>query len=484
VGKRETAVEIASTLNISLLRLLGAVPIAAAISSCAGGASNPPLVSLLPPGASDESHHKSSKYIKHVIVMIQENRSFDDFFATFPGADGTTEGKTPSGKIPLKEVNLVESCDFGHSYEGYRGDYDDGKMDGWVNEGAGKCKGKAGKAPYQYVNPAQIAPYWDIGKQYVLADEMFQTQGSGSFTGHQDLIRGGTMIDQGQTQSLVDNPTAFPWGCDAPGGTTTPLLVWKSGMLSRISDGPYPCTNKFPSSGEYYGTMRDLLDAKKISWKYYSPPVKNGVGEYWNAYDAIAAVRYSSEWGTNVTTSSPFEKGIFTDISSGNLASVSWLIPDDGNSDHPGSASDRGPSWVASVVNAVGQSKYWKSTAIVIIWDDWGGFYDHVPPPSFDHWGGLGFRVPMMLVSAYARKGSGSEGGYISPTQYEFGSVLKFIENNWNLGSLGTTDTRATSIDDCFDFSQPARTFTEIPSSYSRSFFRHLRETYQPIDSE
>ena len=134
----------------------------------------------------------------------------------------------------------------------------------------------------------------------------------------------------------------------------------------------------------------------------------------------------------------------------------------------PETAQTTGPSWVASVVNAIGESSYWDSTAIVIVWDDWGGFYDHEPPPFFDRWGGLGFRVPMIVVSPYARAGTSSQ-SYITHTQYEFGSILKFIESVWGLGQLGTTDTRANSIVDSFDFSQQPRAFVPIRIEVTRA---------------
>ncbi len=390
-----------------------------------------------------------------------------------------SNGKT----VPLKKVDLVEPCDFGHGWSGYVTDYDDGKMDGFDREGlGGKCRGmgSAGQRPYQYVNPSQIRPYWEIARRYVLGDHLFQTQGSGSYTAHQDLVRGSTTIDAKRVRSLVDLPSALPWVCDAPAGTTTSLLVWTGSKLQPAS-GPFPCTNQFPDSGAYYSTLRDLLDAKGVSWKYYSPGVKPGVGGYWNAFDTIAPVRYGREWKTNVTTS---EKVIYDDISQGKLRSVSWVIPDDANSDHPGPASDTGPSWVASVVNAVGESSYWKSTAIVVVWDDWGGFYDHVRPPSFDHWGGLGFRVPMLVVSAYARRGKSGQDGFISHTPYEFGSILKFVENTFALGRLKTTDERATSIGDCFDFTQPPRKFRPIGAKYSRRYFERQSPSDLPVDTE
>ncbi|MFZ0573077.1 MAG: alkaline phosphatase family protein [Candidatus Cybelea sp.] len=418
-----------------------------------------------------------ARYIRHVVIVVQENRTFDNLFATFPGADGTRYGEMKIGskqvRIELKAVPLDGLCDFGHSYGNYLSDYDHGLMDGFNLEGGSKkCPGKAGKAPYQYVSPSQVRPYWDIAHQYVLADHLFTTQGSGSFTAHQDLIAGGTTIDE-KTEALVDLPTHFPWGCDAPAGTVTSLLMAGAPPKYESGAGPFPCLK--------YETLRDLLDAKSITWKYYSPPEPHGTGALWDAFDAIEAVRDGPEWKTNVTHQPTV---IFSDISNGTLPAVSWVVPDDVNSDHPGDASDTGPSWVASIVNAVGESKYWHSTAIIVVWDDWGGFYDHVRPPFFDRWGGLGFRVPMLIVSAYSREGTSKQRGYVSHTQYEFGSILKFVEHIWGLGRLGTTDSRATSIIDCFDFAQSPRTFKRIPSSYSQQYFEHQPPSYEPVDSQ
>jgi phospholipase C len=465
----------------TFVRALGAALIAAlGITSCASGSSNatsPALPSLLSP-ATGSGSGGSSKYISHVVVVIQENRSFDDLFATFPGADGATEGleKLPSGDqyVQLKQVDLDSPCDWGHSWQTYIKDWDKGKMDAFNGEGGGqKCPGKAGTAVYQYVNPSEIGPYWTLAQQYVLGDQMFQTQGSGSFTAHQDLIAGGTILNPSQTESLVDFPSERPWGCDAPAGTVTSLLISDppKKLTREYHKGPFPCLS--------YETMRDLLDAKSVSWTYYSPPEPNGTGSLWNAFDAIQAVREGPEWKTNIRNSTK----LFDDVKHNKLANVSWVVPDDVNSDHPGVTKDYGPSWVASVVNAIGESNYWNSTAIVIVWDDWGGFYDNAPPPFMDQWGGLGFRVPMIVVSPYAREGQ-SGSGLVEHEQYEFGSILKFIENVWGLGQLGTTDKRATSIIDCFDFTQQPRQFQKIGSSYSRAFFEHQKPSCLPVDSE
>jgi phospholipase C len=156
------------------------------------------------------------------------------------------------------------------------------------------------------------------------------------------------------------------------------------------------------------------------------------------------------------------------------------------NSDHPGTGSNTGPAWVASVVNAIGTSPYWNSTAIVVLWDDWGGWYDDAAPPQVD-FRGLGIRVPCIVVSPFARVAPGQMAGYVSHTQYEFGSVLKFVEETFALPPLGTaalgyTDERATSLSDVFNFAQKPRPFGVIPASHDRAFFLHQMPSGLPPD--
>ena len=422
----------------------------AANSGTLGGAKTACAFSTALPCESTAAATGQPTPIRHVVIMIQENRSFDNFFATYPGADGTTTGMTHNGvTVPLYAGKLADTTDIGHSWPTFVKEYDHGKMDGFdlirFRGGA-----PAGLFPYQYVDPKHIQPYWAMARQYVLADHMFETQSSGSFIGHQDLIAGGSAI--AREKSLVNYPTDQPWGCDAPRGTKTSLITRDHGLLRN--QGPFPCLD--------YPTLRDLLDAKGVSWKYYAPRFywKSG-GWLWTAFDAIRAVRYSSEWRTNVV--SP-ETSIFADISNDRLPAVSWLIPDKTNSDHPESGSSNGPSWVARVVNAIGESREWNSTAIIVVWDDWGGWYDHVKPPQLDYQG-LGFRVPMLVISPYARR------GYVAHTQYESGSILRFVEDNWALGRLGTSDRRAKSIRNVFDFSRPARKFVPISAPRSLEYF-------------
>jgi phospholipase C len=449
--------------------------VALALTGCATASTASIPFAATSTGRSSVTRTAPSK-IQHIVILIQENRSFDNLFATYPGADGTTTGKIHTGQtVPLKKVGLIAK-DLCHAWRGFQIEYDGGKMDGFdeVPLGAG-CKKNvppAGSYTYQYVDPDKIRPYWTMAQQYVLGDHMFETQSSGSFIGHQDLIAGGTAINR--YQSLVDNPTPItsqtPWGCDAPSRTKTSLLTVKRRFLP--GEGPVPCLT--------YRTLRDSLDEGKVSWKYYAPPFASRSGEpeigrIWTAFDAIEAVRRGPEWTTNISFP---ETTIFNDIKGSRLPAVSWLIPDWLNSDHPGQGVTGGPSWVAQVVNAIGKNTIlWNTTAIIVVWDDWGGFYDHVPPPQLDYQG-LGIRVPMLVISPYAKQ------GYVSHTQYEFGSILKFVEDNWGLKRIRTTDVRANSIVDVFNFNQPPRKFQPIPAVLPQSYFEHQRPSYLPIDTE
>ncbi len=487
-----------------------ALTTAAGIVACGGGGS--PAGMPVIPGAAPVAQTKNR--IKHVVVVIQENRSFDNFFATFPGADGTKTGKAaamPASEraycrdngmpviakatsVPLTQTDLIgsgfgkngrfdEDTDLDHIYSGFKIEYDRGAMDGFDLAGSGADGSGLPTCTYayQYVDPSQIAPYWEIAKHYVLADHTFQTQGSGSFTAHQDLIAAGTEVSN--TEALIDNPTYFPWGCDANPPVRTAII--KRGGKVYPYGGPFPCLT--------YSTLRDLLDAKDVSWKFYAVRVQKESGcehgdtaGIWSAFDAIKAVRYSAEWQKNVTRSNLV---FFNDVAKRKLPAVSWITPDGLNSDHPaeykhppcgsaGPPTDTGPSWVASIVNTIGESPYWNSTAIVILWDDWGGFYDHVPPPTPRGWqGGPGFRVPMLIVSPYVK-------AHVDHTVYELGSILRFIEDVWDLGSLGRNDAHSTSIGDAFDFTMSPRKFHKIAAKYSRAYFLRQQPSGIPPDTQ
>jgi phospholipase C len=214
-----------------------------------------------------------------------------------------------------------------------------------------------------------------------------------------------------------------------------------------------------------------LLDAKALSWRYY---LSNRGPNEWNGPDAIKHIRQSSEYLTNVI-SPPSQ--VLTDIAQGHLPTVVWVTPNADASDHAIITDGSGPSWVASVVNAIGKSAYWNQTAIFVTWDDWGGWFDHVAPEQYNSYE-VGFRVPLIVISPYAKK------AYVSHKQHEFGSILKFMEETFNLGSLGTTDVRADNLTDCFDFSKPPRKFKRISAPLGPNYFLRQPPSHEPVDDD
>jgi phospholipase C len=462
-----------------------------ALAGCAAPGNGTTQNAMVPPVvAPNGAQAPVGNYIKHVVIIVQENRSFDNIFAGYPNAQSAMSGKMSDGKtIPLQATNFgAAHVDIVHNWREARLNWDHGKMDGFdLNTFSGGAP--SGTFAYAYLKRPLVAPYWAMAKQYVLADQMFPTMFGGSFTGHLDLIAGTAALSPKTTE--VDWPTDGDdaWGCDAPAGTTTWTLSTLRGPATSptpvpADNGPFPCFTQFR-------TMADTLNAKNVSWRYYAPPLSGPNqdlgGRVWSEFDAIKNVRdNANEW---TATGNPAGSGVswpqtnvLRDVAAGTLPGVAWVIPDNADSDHAGSASDTGPSWVAAVVNAVGKSPDWKSTAIVVVWDDWGGFYDNVDPPA-PNFIGLGIRVPCLIISPYAKK------NYVSHTQYEFSSILKFTEEAFGLPvvgppSFGYTDTRATSILDSFDFTQKPRAFTPIPAKYPASHFFEAKPSMIPPDDD
>ncbi len=428
-----------------------------------------------------------SQYISHVVVIVQENRTFENFFTGYPGANAPPSGcAIPEGRarptitrhvarrgassdcprgdisVALQPITFV-GPDLGHDWQTSQTDYDKGKMDGFS-----KFHGNYGPYPaYSYVERSLIKPYWDIARQYVLADEMFPTQWGGSFTGHLTLVAGTDDIDQSPSEAEIDNPTRAPYDCDSPPGTESSYVT--STQKVEMNKGPFPCFDQ-------WNTVANVLDNAGVSWKYYA--TKKLDAGIWEPFEAMQYVRYGPDWANIIAP----QTKILTDPGDGELASVSFVTPSTADSDHPIAKSDLGPSWVASVVNAIGESSYWNSTAIVVLWDDWGGWYDNAKPPQLDY-RGLGFRVPCLIISPYAKS------GYVDSTQYEFASILKFIEKVYGTGSIGPrsqgyTDQRATSLDAAFDFNQNPRSFTPITSKYPMSHFLHEPPSNGPVDTQ
>jgi phospholipase C len=444
--------------------LFTAIALGAALAGCAG-AHTIPQIKAAATFASDST--AASRYIKHVVVIVQENRTFDNLFYGFPGAHYAKYGSAHGKRIKLHSIGLIGPCLSNQWSEGIA-DYDGGRMDGFAqNHFACSRSGVVGDYVYSYVYHNEVAPYWTMAKTYVLADHMFPTMFGNSFTAHLDLIAATANLSP--STSEVDTPLAQPWGCDAPSGTKTSIL--DTSRNESIGGGPFPCFTQFR-------TLADTLDAKGVSWKYYAPSVSAFGGTIWSEFDAIANVRHGADWTRNVI--SPQTRAIY-DARNGKLPSVSWVIPDAMDSDHPG-FGQTGPSWVAAVVNAIGRSRDWKSTAIVVLWDDWGGWYDDMPPPQLDY-RGLGIRVPCIVISPYAKA------HYVSHTRYEFGSVVKLIEEVFGLSPLGPvrdgyTDARANSMLDVFNFRQKPRSFVPISAEKPASYFLTRPPSNWPPDDD
>jgi phospholipase C len=283
-----------------------------------------------------------------------------------------------------------------------------------------------------------------------LADEMYASNfDASSFISHQYII-------SGQAENAVNFP-AGAWGC--PGGSGD--YVNELGPDRKVPDGSeVVCWDP--------KTLGDEMDDAGVPWAYYAVSY-SGYPGIWSAYQAIRHIYFGNDWKQDVI-SPPSQ--VLSDAANGNLRTVSWVTPTCANSDHAGCDSATGPSWVASVVNAIGESQYWDSTAIFIFWDDYGGWYDPEKPKYLSN-DSLGLRIPMLIISPYAKQ------GYVSHVHYEHGSILRFIEDQFGLPRLAASDKRATSPEaDCFDFTQAPRPFQKIPSSLGIDYFLH----HQPAD--
>ncbi len=444
--------------------------------------------------------------IQHVVVIFQENRTPDNLFQGLciapygsPAACGTGEdqfdiaqqGTNSAGQtITLAPIDLgtagsdPQNYDLSHAHSAFVSMYDGGKMDGAdliACSPAAECPPKAHpNAQFMYVSPADVAPYLAMAQQYTFGDRMFQTNEGPSFPAHQFIFSGTSAPSspgaQYSTYFASENLTGGSIaGCIATAGTTV-TLIGPTGV--EVNPGLYPCYD--------HPAMSDLLDANEITWRYYTP----SAGSIWTAPDAIkdlcqaetvdgALACTGPDWTGDVIIP---ESQVLTDIVNGQLEQVSWVIPDGAQSDHALINNGSGPSWVASIVNAIGSSPYWANTAIIITWDDWGGWYDHVAPKVVNDgvsWGSgyiYGFRVPLIVVSPYAKA------GYISHTTHDFGSILKFIETTYDLPSLGYADAYADDLSDCFDLTQTPIVYQTIDAPLDAAHF--INKTQPAIDPD
>ena len=357
--------------------------------------------------------------IQHIVFIVKENRTFDNYFGTFPGADGATSGQISTGEvIPLGHTPDQMPHDIDHSFFPTVNAIHGGLMDQFdLIPGGGDLLG------YTQMMEADIPNYFAYARNFALADRMFSSLSGPSFPNHLYTVAA-------QSGRAIDNPDPWPnWGCDGDPES-----------LVRVMDEQGQVTTVFPCFE--FTTLADRLEAAGISWKHYGPG-PGQIGYIWSAFNAIGHIRFSSLWIDRVVSDTQF----ISDALEGNLPAVSWLVTDLEFSEHPPASTCVGENWTVDQINAVMQGPDWNSTAIFLTWDDFGGFYDHVPPPVLDNLG-LGPRVPLLIISPYAKP------GYISHQIYEFSSFLKLVEERFGLMPLTQRDFTANDMLDSFDFSQ------------------------------
>jgi phospholipase C len=468
---------------------------------------------------------------KNVVVIFQENRTPDNLFqglCTTPTACSITptwkqyniqtnnwlDKKSPTGVIQPLSIPLANNYDLDHNHPGWVKQCDKNAAGNCVMDGAAGCGPRNGtttcpsQPQFRYavgdptaLKPYTLQPYLNLATQYGWANYMFQTNQGPSFQAHQ-FIFGATSAPSAADDAMgifaSENMsgTGGGAGCIADPGVLV-RLIDSSGSETKLSP-IFPCFE--------HSTISDLLEAKtpQLTWRYYAPNAR-GIWTAPNAINHICGPSGTScigtNWKNNVDTRNPSD--VLTDITNCKLKQVTWVIPIGQNSDHAGSNTGGGPAWVASIVNAIGNSwtksgnkcDYWgansrgNETAIFITWDDWGGWYDHEPPAILASPEGgyqYGFRVPLIAVSAYTPV------RVVDNHRHDFGSILRFIEQNYGIANVGFADARcdpswankcaSDNLRAFFNYSHTPRTFKTIPANPGAEYF--INDKTPPTDPD
>jgi phospholipase C len=395
------------------------------------------------PATGDPTRFHTSTPIKHVVFVIKENRSFDNLFGRFPGADGATTADDHGEERPLSRgYDQRLPHDLPHDYQAAVRDYDGGKMDGFDLTPAADQY-----AFTQMTGPRMLPNYWHWAERFVLGDRFFASVNGPSFPNHLFTIaaQSGGSHDNPDAPSSKDRGDYKTWGCDAPKSERVDV-VDTEGVVHHVP----PCFD--------FRTEADLLERRDIPWAYYAaPPVpweqSPSSGYIWSAFASVRHIRDDpAEWTHHVF---PVQQ-VVNDIRHDRLPPVTWITPQFALSEHPEYSFCHGENWSTRVIDAIMRSPMWKDTAIFLTWDDWGGFYDHVPPPQIDKFG-LGIRVPFLVISPYAKQ------GFVDHRHNEFSSVLRFIEDNWGLPQLTKRDREAGNLHEAFDFGRTPRPPDPLP---------------------
>jgi len=360
--------------------------------------------------------------IHHFITLMQENHTFDNYFGNYPGADGIPSdicmpvnphrGSKPCVKPFHIGTNSVSPRDLDHSAATARLQYDGGRMDGFIS--ALTRRNQDGRLAMGYRNGDDLPFYWNLADQYVLYDRFFSSAFAGSYLNHVYWVSGSPAagFDRVPPGGLGNLPTIFDRLQKAH-------VTWKFYVQNYDPDLNYRTVDRFPGNR-----------ASQVIWV----PILN----FARYVDDPAIMRH-------VVPLSEYYK----DLDNGTLPEVSYIAPS-GPSEHPPSNLASGQAFVRGLINSLMDSSAWRSSAFLLAYDDWGGWYDHVTPPRVDNFG-YGFRVPAILVSPYARE------GFIDSTTLDFTSILRFIEQNWGLRPLTRRDATANSIGSGFDFAAAPR---------------------------
>ena len=407
----------------------------------------PPPVTVTPGPAFDaraELVELAGRRIEHVVYLIKENRTFDHMFGRFPGADGATTGLTCDGR----EIPLARAADDtpgpNHSFQGGLTAINGGRMNCFS-----ELEGGEHLESYVQFRPDQIPAYWAYAETYVLADRFFSsTYGptgiehlftvgatTDDFTDHERELPPGQFGANGIPREYCLDPSERMWSFRrqlTQAQEADAFELEEQALVGALKARYWflrtACTD--------IRILPDLLEDAGVSWRYYL-----GDNTYINTLSLVEHVVFGPMVRKVVS-----DDDFLVDLANGELPAVSWLIPDVEVSEHPAAASMcEGENWTVEIVNAIMRSPEWRRTAIVITWDDFGGFYDHVPPPHVDLFG-FGPRVPMLLISPWARR------GHVTSDTLEFSSVLKMIETIWGLPSLTARDRRASDMLNLFDF--------------------------------
>lgn len=376
--------------------------------------------------------------IKHIIVIVKENHTFDNYFGTFPGAEGTptyqlSDGGTGTcGRAPDNTLR-----DMDHSHAAGVTDWNGGAMNGWDLVPGTSTLGD--QLAYKQYREADIPNYWAYARTFTLADHFFSQMIGPSFPGHLAVLAAQAGWATGNPDTTLTHPY---WGCDQPAATRISVENPTTCQEDRV----FPCFD--------IPTVPDVLPAG-TTWKFYGSNFY-ALSEIWSMFDAVRNIRYSPQWA-NIVHTDQFDR----DIDMGQLPQVSWLVNQDLADEHPQVGGVCvGENWTVQKINKVMNSPYWQDTAILFTMDDFGGWYDHVPPPR--RYGcapdtnpyGLGFRLPLIVISPYAKP------GFIFREVAEHASIPRFIEKimgaTQTLSDLdpAAQDGQANDLMNAFDFTQ------------------------------